>query len=97
MMTAIDSPAAKSLLVALDEQARARSESALAGIAIWLQHVFAAFDRNSMDQVQRLTLSKLSARVLTDDEETAELMRLLEEKQREQELQRLRSTPWEGR
>ncbi|HRF01631.1 MAG TPA: DNA primase [Pirellulaceae bacterium] len=97
LLTSVEEPQLKSILVELDERARSRPESDLAGIAIWLQQVIAAFAWIGIDQTQRHVLSALSTRRLSDEEEASALQHMLEAKQREQELQRARSTPMEGR
>lgn len=88
LITAADHPDLKSLLVELDERAGSRPKSDLAGISKWLQLVLAAFDKVRVDRVQQQTMAALSSRKMSEAEEEEALLRMLQEKQREQELRR---------
>ncbi|MEZ6107104.1 MAG: hypothetical protein R3B96_13535 [Pirellulaceae bacterium] len=93
LLTATENAELKSLLVELDERASQRPKSDLAEIAKWLQQVLQAFDKVRVDRAQQQTLAALASHQLSQEEEEAALLRMLQEKQREQELRRPESQP----
>lgn len=86
IMTELEDPSLKSLLVDLDERAQRKIEAGKVEVEAWLKSVLTAFERETSYRNQRKALMQLGARSLSPEAELEFLEQLLSEKQREQDL-----------
>ncbi len=86
VMTHIENPALKNILVELDERAKNKSSDTAEQVQLWTDNVIHAFDREVNEIERRQTLASLDQSQLSYQEELDALQLIIQQKKKQHEL-----------